>query len=265
MNKLLSKPKKGQMLIQNISPESADWEYVGFQVLELKAGQSYDCPLLVDKEQCFTLLLGKADFSTTKETFNNVGDRESIFDDKSPYALYVPPRQSVSVTAVSDCEIGISNAPAKGKYPVRLIKPEEMLRSVRGSGTNTRYVCDILSESDKSAESLLVVEVITPSGNSSSYPSHRHDEVSEEQSFLEETYYHRLNPEQGFGFQRVYTDDRSLDESMAIENQDIVMVPKGYHPCGTMHGYDLYYLNTMAGPERRWQFYNDPNHEWLLK
>lgn len=265
MSKLLSKPNKGQALIQDITPEKASWTYVGFQVLELKAGETYAAPALDGLEQCFTLLAGKVDFAVDGETFADCGERESVFDDKSPYALYVPPKTAVTITAKTACEIGISNAPAEGKCPVRLIKPEDMGRSKRGEGTNTRYICDILPETDNSAESLLVVEVITPSGNTSSYPSHRHDESSEEQTFLEETYYHRLNPGQGFGFQRVYTDDRSLDETMAVEDQDVVMVPKGYHPCGTVHGYDLYYLNTMAGPERRWQFYNDPDHEWLMK
>lgn len=265
MSHLLSKPNKTQPLIQDITPEKADWTYVGFQVVELKAGESYTAPEISDREQCFTLLFGKADFATDTETFADCHSRDSVFDDKSSYALYVPPQTAVTITAKSDCEIGISNAPAEGKYPVRLIKPEEMTRSVRGEGSNTRYICDILPETDKSAESLLVVEVITPMGNTSSYPSHRHDESTEAQTFLEETYYHRLNPGQGFGFQRVYTDDRSLDEAMAVENQDVVMVPKGYHPCATVHGYDMYYLNTMAGPERRWKFYNDPDHEWLMK
>ncbi len=265
MSKLLSKPKKGQTLIQDITPEKAGWTYVGFQVVELKSGESYEAPALSDREQCFTLLVGKADFSTDGQTFADCGERESVFDDKSPYALYVPPHKTVTIVAKSDCEVAISNSPAEGKFPVRLIKPEEIKRSVRGEGSNTRYICDILPETDKSAESLLVVEVITPAGNSSSYPSHRHDESSDEQTLLEETYYHCLNPKQGFGFQRVYTDDRSIDEAITIENQDVVMVPKGYHPCATMHGYDLYYLNTMAGPERRWQFFNDPDHEWLMK
>lgn len=265
MSKLLSKPQKGQTRIQYISPETAGWQYVGFQVIELTAGQSYGLPPRIDKEQCVTLLIGKADFATDEQTFTNVGERDSVFADKAPYALYVPPQKGVSITAISDCELAISDAPAVGKFPLRLIRPEDMLRSVRGSGTNTRYICDILPESDQQAENLLVVEVVTPAGNTSSYPPHRHDEASQEQTYLEETYYHRLYPEQGFGFQRVYTDDLSLDETMTIENKDVVVVPKGYHPCATIHGYDLYYLNTMAGPERRWQFYNDPIHEWLFK
>lgn len=265
MSSLLSKPNKTHSLIQDITRERAGWTYVGFQVLQLAAGENYEAPALKGLEQCFTLLAGKVNFSVDGQQFTDCGDRDNVFEDKSPYALYVPPQKSVSISAITDCEIGISNAPAEGKYPIRLIQPEEMARSVRGSGSNTRYICDILPETDSNAESLLVVEVITPAGNTSSYPSHRHDESNDEQTLLEETYYHRFNPEQGFGFQRVYTDDRSLDEAMAVEDQDVVMVPKGYHPCATVHGYDMYYLNTMAGPERRWQFYNDPDHEWLMQ
>ena len=105
----------------------------------------------------------------------------------------------------------------------------------------------------------------------SSYPPHKHDRDDlPRESYLEETYYHRLNPPQGFAFQRVYTDadalgNRELDEVMAVEDGDVVLVPKGYHPCAACHGYALYYLNVMAGPKRTWKFHNAPEHEWLMK
>ncbi len=100
-----------------------------------------------------------------------------------------------------------------------MIRPDSMKRSVRGKGANTRYVCDILPDSEP-AHSLLVVEVRTPSGHSSSYPPHKHDtDDLPHQSFLEETYYHQVNPSQGFVFQRVYTDDRSIDQAMASGEQ----------------------------------------------
>jgi 5-deoxy-glucuronate isomerase len=135
---------------------------------------------------------------------------------------------------------------------------------VRGKGSNTRYVTNILPEWEP-AESLLVVEVITPGGNSSSYPPHKHDEDNlPHESRLEEIYYHRIKPKQGFAFQRIYTDDRSLDETITVEDGDVTLVPKGYHPCAALHGYDLYYLNVMAGPKRTWKFHNQKQHEWLL-
>jgi 5-deoxy-glucuronate isomerase len=173
----------------------------------------------------------------------------------------------VEIRAVRDAEVALCSAPAGAKKrEARVIDPATMPRSVRGQGSNTRYVCDILPHTDPTAAHLLVVEVLTPAGHSSSYPPHKHDqEAPPTETQLEETYYHRLNPPQGFAFQRVYTDDRSLDESMAVENHDTVMVPRGYHPCVAPHGYDLYYLNVMAGPNRHWVFKNDPAHEWMLK
>ena len=140
-----------------------------------------------------------------------------------------------------------------------------MSREVRGKDTNTRYVRNILPETEP-AEGLLVVEVITPGGHWSSYPPHKHDTAAEAQeTVLEETYYHRLQPPQGFAIQRVYTDDRSLDETISVEDGDVVMVPRGYHPVGAPHGYDLYYLNVMAGPKRQWMFRNDPAHDWIAR
>ena len=140
-----------------------------------------------------------------------------------------------------------------------------MSREVRGKDTNTRYVRNILPETEP-AEGLLVVEVITPGGHWSSYPPHKHDTAAEAQeTVLEETYYHRLQPPQGFAIQRVYTDDRSLDETISVEDGDVVMVPRGYHPVGAPHGYDLYYLNVMAGPKRQWVFRNDPVHDWIVR
>jgi 5-deoxy-glucuronate isomerase len=158
----------------------------------------------------------------------------------------------------------VAGSPAKGELPARLIEPTAMRRSARGKGANTRYVCDILPQ-DQPAESLLVVEVKTPSGNSSSYPPHKHDvDNIPTESLLEETYYHRIEPSQGFVFQRVYTDSRDIDQSMAVEDRNVVLVPRGYHPVVVPHGYQSYYFNVMAGPKRVWHFHNDPAHEWIL-
>ncbi len=138
----------------------------------------------------------------------------------------------------------------------------------RGKGTNVRYVNNIMPEDDNSAHSLLVVEVITPGGHTSSYPPHKHDQddLPERKLSGRDLLSFALNPAaRASGFQRVYTDDRSLDEAMAIEDGDVTLVPKGYHPCAACHGYDLYYLNVMAGPQRIWKFHNAVEHEWLVK
>src|SRR4029079_11517470 len=137
-------------------------------------------------------------------------------------------------------------------------------QETRGKGTNIRYVTNILPEGEP-AESLLVVEVITPGGHTSSYPPHKHDRDDlPRESLLEETYYHRLNPAQGFAFQRVSTVDSSLDEAIAVEDGDLTLVPKGYHPCSATHGYDLYYLNVIAAPKRPSKSHNALHHSVLF-
>ncbi|HAN69578.1 MAG TPA: 5-deoxy-glucuronate isomerase [Halieaceae bacterium] len=251
-------------LIQHVTPESAGWRYVGFDCFELAAGRSV-ARHSGDRELCLVLVGGRASVRAGDQSWESIGERSSPFEGVAPYAVYVPPRCDYTVTAETDLELAVCSAPASGRFPARLIRPQDCERSERGSGSNRRLICNILF-GNLDAESLLVVEVITPNGNWSSYPPHKHDtDDAPRETHLEETYYHRLSPPQGFAFQRVYTDDRSLDETMAVENGDVVMVPRGYHPVGAPHGYDLYYLNVMAGPKRKWIFQNDPEHEWMLK
>jgi len=244
--------------------------YVGFSAHRLSVGERL--PVSTgDKEICLVLLSGRISVSGEAPgqgsfSWENLGDRQSVFEDKSPFAVYLPPGSQADVTALSAVQIAVCAAPgdASKDLPARVITPDTMKRSVRGRAANTRYVCDILPDSEP-AHSLLVVEVRTPSGHSSSYPPHKHDtDDLPHQSFLEETYYHQVNPPQGYVFQRVYTDDRSIDQAMAVENNDLVTVPKGYHPVSVPYGYESYYLNVMAGPKRAWQFHNDPQHSWLL-
>jgi len=266
MSNLLSKscepdPATGQF--QAISPESAGWKYVGFEAYQLKPGQSLEQDT-GDREVCLVLLGGKADVATAKERFEQIGERMDPFERKKPYAVYVPKGDSFKVTAQTDLELGVCSAPGgEGKHPARLITPDDIGTEARGKGFNQRLVQNILPE-DQPADSLLVVEVFTDEGNTSSYPSHKHDrDQAPEETYLEEVYYHRIDPPQGFVFQRVYTDDRSLDESMAVYNKDAVTVPKGYHPVATVAGYNGYYLNVMAGPVRRWCFSFEEDHKWV--
>ncbi len=239
-------------------------QYIGFRALRLAAGE---CEVFESAtlEHCITVLQGGAvSISVGDLHCANLRGRDSVFAASAPHAVYAPPKHKITITAHEACELGISSAPAKGLHRARYLDPAMMTQSVRGAGSNARYICDILPET-QIAESLLVVEVRTPAGHSSSYPPHKHDSSSAQETALEEIYYHRLNPAQGFAFQRVYTDDRSIDQAMAVENHDCVLVPRGYHPCAAVHGYDLYYLNTMAGPVRHWAFNNDPQHDWLIK
>ena len=263
---LLAKARLEGREIVEVTPERAGWTHVGFRALRLRAGEveSLDTGT---RELCLVVLTGTVDVTVDGQTHANLGTRRSVFDEMAPAAVYVPSGRQVAVRAASDAEVALCSAPCDTQpRSVRVIDPATMKRSVRGQGSNTRYVCDILPHDDPTAAHLLVVEVVTPAGHSSSYPPHKHDVESPPcETQLEETYYHRLNPPQGFAFQRVYTDDRSLDEACAVENHDVVMVPRGYHPVVAPHGYDLYYLNVMAGPNRFWVFHNDPVHEWMLQ
>jgi 5-deoxy-glucuronate isomerase len=261
---LLVKAARNAREVVRVTPESAGWRFVGFTAYRLAAGETVTLEL-GGREACIVVLAGRTDIDAGGQRWQNVGNRDSVFDDAPPAAVYVPDGAGVRIVAQSAAEIGVAHAPGGGTLPARLIDPATMKRSVRGTGANTRYICDILPQSEP-AEHLLVVEVRTPAGHSSSYPPHKHDtDALPEESSLEETYYHRLKPSQGFAFQRVYTDDRSLDESLAVEDHDVVMVPRGYHPVVVPYGYESYYLNVMAGPKREWQFRNDPAHEWMLR
>jgi 5-deoxy-glucuronate isomerase len=263
---LLAKAAPHGREIVEVTPERAGWKHVGFRALRLHAGENETLDTGT-RELCVVVLRGKVDVDAGGHRFESLGTRDSVFDERAPAAVYVPPGQRVTLLARGNAEVALCSAPGDGQpRDVKLLDPATMKRSVRGQGSNTRYVCDILPHDDPTAAHLLVVEVRTPAGHSSSYPPHKHDsETPPTETQLEETYYHRLNPPQGFAFQRVYTDDRSLDEAMAVEDHDVVMVPRGYHPVVAPHGYDLYYLNVMAGPHRFWVFRNDPAHEWMLQ
>jgi 5-deoxy-glucuronate isomerase len=261
---LLVKARREGREIVSVTPRSAGWKYVGFAAYRLSTGESVTVHK-PNEELCIVVLAGTVSVGRGSETWRDIGERSDVFEDRAPYAVYFPAGDEVVVTAHRQAEIGVASAPGGASLPARLIEPSAMKRFARGAGLNERFVCDILPQTAPAAH-LLVVEVRTPSGHSSSYPPHKHDSDNPPQeSALEETYYHRLQPAQGFAFQRVYTDDRSLDESLAVEDHDVVLVPRGYHPVVVPFGYQSYYLNVMAGPTREWHFKNDPAHEWMLQ
>ncbi|MCD5364375.1 5-deoxy-glucuronate isomerase [Chromobacterium aquaticum] len=248
----------------DITPASAGWRHVGFRALRLADGEAEDW-LQAERECCVVVLAGVVDIIAGEQRWPGVGGRADVFDGQAPWAAYIPAGCALRIVARGAAEVALCSAPGRPLIrPPRLIRPQDMAQSVRGQGSNTRYVTDILPQQAE-ADGLLVVEVRTPSGHSSSYPPHKHDrDALPAESQLEETYYHRVSPAQGFVFQRVYTDERDLDQSHAVEDGDVVLVPRGYHPVCVPHGYESYYLNVMAGPRREWRFHNDPAHEWML-
>ncbi|WP_308637571.1 5-deoxy-glucuronate isomerase [Paenibacillus silvisoli] len=266
MSKLIVSPasvpdQDGSIL--RITPESAGWQYVGFEVLRLAEGETV-ARETGDREVCLVLLGGCADVNTSKQSWQGIGKRMSVFEQTPPYSVYVPNDDSYAITARTALEVAVCSAPGRGFREARLITPDQVGVETRGYGNIERYIHNILPE-QQPADSLLVVEVFTPDGHWSSYPPHKHDrDALPEESLLEETYYFRVQPEQGFAIQRVYTDDRSLNETLVVKNGEAVLVPRGYHPVSAPPGYACYYLNVMAGPVRTWKFHNDPEHAWIM-
>ncbi len=264
MSRILRRPTGRRGKIHDITPECAGWKFVGFSLYCLQPGDVAEEHTGSD-EAILVLLEGKASISAAGEDFGELGDRMNIFDRSPPHSVFVAGNCRWKAVATTNCTIAACKAPGSpDKHGTRIIGPEGVASVERGKGSNTRFINNIAMEDRDVASSLLVTEVFTPPGNWSSYPPHRHDEDDyPEITYLEETYYHRLNPPQGFAFQRVFTDDGSFDETVSVADHDVVLVPLGHHPCGAPYGYELYYLNVMAGPVRKWRFKNHPDHEWL--
>lgn len=265
MSKLLIRPSGDQGQVLGVTPETAQWSYVGFDLHRLARGErASGC--FAAEEAILVLVEGKGHLHGEDVDFGEVGERLSVFERSKPYCLYVPAGTRWSIQATTELTLAVCKAPGRGDHPMCLLKPDDIASETRGKGANTRHIHPIAMEDRDIADSLLVTEVFTPQGNWSSYPPHRHDEDDyPNMTYLEETYYHRLNPEQGFGFQRVFTEDGTLDETMTVRNHDLVLVPRGHHPCGAPYGYEMYYLNVMAGPLRKWRFQNHPDHHWIFE
>jgi len=270
VSKLLRKPNvvetsPGVKVVHEVTSENSPLKYVAMKIVDLAPGAVYR-EELGKVECCIVALTGKITVTDQKETFENIGTRVCVFEKKPTDSVYVSNDRTFVVEAVTEARIILCYSPSEKQLPTRLIRAVDNSVEHRGKYNNKRLVHNILPDSDPTANSLLVVEVFTDSANWSSYPPHKHDQDNlPYESFLEETYYHEMNPRQGFVFQRVYTDDRSIDETMAVENGDVVLVPAGYHPVAVPDGYDSYYLNIMAGPKRIWKFHNEPHHEWILE
>jgi 5-deoxy-glucuronate isomerase len=254
----------GDGSIVNVTPRTAGWGHVGFEVLALSDGQRVRREPS-QRELCIVVVSGSCDVRSEHGEWLGLGGRESPFAGP-PDAAYLPPPAAFELTARSaEAEIGLCFAPAVRGTAARVLPAGDIVEEIRGYGAQQRTVRPILMATEP-AEGLLVCEVITPGGNWSSYPPHKHDvDAMPRESLLEETYYHRISPDHGFALQRVYSADGELDETMSLRDRDTVLVPRGYHTVSAPPGYDLYYLNVMAGPTRAWAITNDPEHEWRLR
>jgi 5-deoxy-glucuronate isomerase len=251
-------------VIAVVTPESAGWEHVGFEAVRLEPGQVAERDT-GERECCVVVVAGRVHIRSPHGEWRGLGGRPTPFAG-APDAAYLPPHTHFTVEGAGNgAEIGLCFAPARAGAEPRVLPASGVTPEARGFGPHARTVHPILM-GDEPADALLVCEVQTPPGHWSSYPPHKHDrDAMPGESRLEETYYFRVDPPQGFGLQRVYTEERDLDETLSVRDHDTVLVPRGYHTVSAPPGYAVYYLNVMAGPTRAWAVANDPDHAWTME
>ena len=252
----------------DVTPESAGWTESSLWVVELVAGESITRHT-GDDEVVVVPLSGSASLASDGTTFELAG-RASVFDGPSDFA-YVGRDSTFTVTSTAGGRFALCGARASTSLPLRYVPAADVSVELRGAGNCSRQVHNFATADAFEADSIIACEVITPGGNWSSYPAHKHDENSEVESQLEEIYYFEIQPgpdgSAGFGYHRVYgTPERPIEVLEEVRSGDVVLVPHGYHgPSIAAPGYHMYYLNVMAGsgPERAWKICDDPAHTWL--
>jgi 5-deoxy-glucuronate isomerase len=234
-----------------VTPESAGWSDLSFGVRSGSFASATG-----DVEVALVPLAGRCTVDADGVRYE-LGGRESVFAGM-PWALYLP--RDTDYRVESDGEVAICGARCERRREAVLIRPEDVEIEVRGAGNATRQINHIVKP-EFPAERLLVVEVFTPSGNWSSYPPHKHDEDKPPgEVVLEETYYFKTD---GFAVQRLYSPRHSLDVTETVRDGDLMLVPYGYHTTAAAHGYDLYYLNALAGERRSMASADDPALAWI--
>ena len=249
-----------------VSPSQAGWELLNMAALRLSEGQSY-AGEVGEHEHVSVILGGRGRFTVADQVYE-LGRRPDVFSGM-PHALYLPRRTSFRIEALSESlEVASCWVPTDRDYPVQVVRPQDCAIELRGGGNASRQINSILPPGF-ACHRLVCVEVFTPSGNWSSYPPHKHDVHREDErgelleADLEEIYFYKLSRPSGFAYQRVYTGDGRLDELCLARNHDTVLVPEGYHPVVSGHGYTTYYLNFLAGSAQSLANSDDPEHAWV--
>lgn len=251
-----------------VTPERAGWTYSALRLLELPPGGSHTFAT-EDEEMIVLPLSGGCVVACEGERLELTG-RGGVFAGVSDF-VYVPRAAEVTVSSEGGGRFALPAARASRRFPIRYGAAEDVPVELRGAGQCSRQVNNFANPRAFEADNLIAVEVLTPAGNWSSFPPHKHDERREGEAELEEIYYFEVaTPERGtpgMAYQRVYgTPDRPADLLEEVRTGDVVLVPHGWHgPSMAVPGYDLYYLNVMAGPgpERAWLICDDPAHAWV--
>jgi 5-deoxy-glucuronate isomerase len=246
-----------------VTPERAGWTYSGLRVLNLAPGQSHTWSTGEDEIIVLPLSGGGATVTCEGHTFELQG-RSSVFSRVTDFC-YVPRAATLTVTSANGGRLAICGARCGRRLEPRYGPAQDVPVELRGAGQASRQVNNFCSPESFDCDKLIAVEVLTPGGNWSSYPPHKHDETRPgAEAELEEIYYFET---EGLAYQRVYgTQDRPIDVLAEVGTGDVVLIPHGWHgPSIAAPGYHLYYLNVMAGPEttRAWRFCDDPAHAWI--
>ena len=269
--KLLVRPeKKDAGTYQEITAEKAGWKYLNFGARKLKKNEKWRFNSN-DSEICIVLLGGKFSVSSVWGEWITDNGRKDVFNGL-PHAAYIPPGTEFTLTALSEeVDFAFGYTKAHDNFNGFFITPQKVEDygiELRGGDNASRQINSILPPGSACSR-LVCVEVYTPSGNWSSFPAHKHDtrkadvngKLSEAE--LEEIYFYKFDKPQGFALQKVYTDDRDLNEIAEPHNNDAVLIPRGYHPVSACHGYNAYYLNFLAGSDQSLANTDDPDHKWI--
>lgn len=255
-------PRSGY--VRYVEPGKNGIRWLEFGLLWLQAGQAHVFRPLSGRETAVVILTGVARVRGDDFDWEHLGGRRSVFEGPAT-ALYFPPNTKFKVEAETNLEAAVIRAPAKQGAAAAVIRPQDVVvhRSRGGPGFR-RDVHDIIVD-QVPAESLLVGETFNYPGEWSSYPPHKHDQHRPPEEYeLEEIYFYKVDPPQGFGVQRIYSPERGIDDAFPVLNNDLVLIPWGYHPVAAAPGYRLYYLWALAGRARVLYPYTDPTHAWIL-
>ena len=260
-----SQAKEG--IYQEILAEDAGWEFLNFNARILKKGQVWK-GFTGENEYGIILLSGDYSVKTDQGNWKTKNGRKHVFDGIA-HTLYLSRNTEFELTAESEIlDIALGWCETTEDHPAQFKEPTKSVIEIRGGDNATRQINSLI-EPGFDCQRLVSVEVYTPSGNWSSFPAHKHDERILDndgnllEARLEETYFYKTDKPQGYAIQQIYTGDRSLDEIAVARNNDVVMVPKGYHPVVAGHGYNIYYLNFLTGSDQSLANTNDPDHEWI--
>ena len=260
-----SQAKEG--IYQEIIAEDAGWEFLNFNARILKKGQVWK-GFTGENEYGIILLSGDYSVKTDQGNWKTRNGRKHVFDGIA-HTLYLSRNTEFELTAESEIlDIALGWCETTEDHPAQFKEPTKSVIEIRGGDNATRQINSLI-EPGFDCQRLVSVEVYTPSGNWSSFAAHKHDERILDndgnliEARLEETYFYKTDKPQGYAIQQIYTGDRSLDEIAVARNNDVVMVPKGYHPVVAGHGYNIYYLNFLTGSDQSLANTNDPDHEWI--